>query len=49
MSFLIGVANSTSKLNGSYAREAYENGLAMQDTRGYNPYKFGHCRRERFA
>ena len=41
MSFLIGVANSTSKLNGSYAREAYENGLAMQDTRGYNPYKFG--------
>lgn len=41
MSFLIGVPNSTSKLNGSYAREAYENGLAMQDTRGYNPYKFG--------
>jgi hypothetical protein len=41
MSFLIGVANSTSKLYGSYIREAYQNGLAMQQTRGYNPYKFG--------
>jgi hypothetical protein len=28
-------------VHGSYIREAYENGLAMQDTRGYNPYKFG--------
>lgn len=41
MSFLIGVPNSTSKLNGSYIREAYENGLAMQVARGYNPYKMG--------
>ena len=41
MSYLIGIDNSTSKPHGSYAREAYENGLAMQDTRGYNPYKFG--------
>ena len=41
MSFLIGVENSTSKLNGSYIRQAWENGLAMQDTRGYNPYKMG--------
>jgi hypothetical protein len=41
MSYLIGIDNSTSKPHGSYAREAYKNGLAMQDTRGYNPYKFG--------
>jgi hypothetical protein len=41
MSFLIGVDNSTSKPQGSYIREAYENGLAMQVARGYNPYKFG--------
>jgi hypothetical protein len=41
MSYLIGIDNSFSKLNGSYTRQAYENGLAMQDTRGYNPYKFG--------
>src|SRR5262245_31144627 len=41
MSFLIGVPNSKSKLNGSYIREAYENGLALQDSRGYNPYKMG--------
>ncbi len=41
MNYLIGIDNSTSKLRGSYAREAYENGLAMQATRGYNPYKFG--------
>ena len=26
---------------GSYARQALKDGLAMQDTRGYNPYKFG--------
>jgi hypothetical protein len=41
MSFLIGVPNSTSKVNGSYIREAYQNGLAMQEKRGYNPYKMG--------
>lgn len=41
MNYLIGIDNSSSKLHGSYAREAYENGLAMQATRGYNPYKFG--------
>ncbi len=28
-------------ITGSYARQAYKDGLAMQDTRGYNPYKFG--------
>jgi hypothetical protein len=41
MNFLIGVDNSTSNPHGSYVREAYENGLMMQATRGYNPYKFG--------
>ncbi len=41
MSFLIGIENSTSKLNGSYIREAWGNGLALQDTRGYNPFKMG--------
>jgi len=41
MNFLIGVPNSTSKLNGSYIREAYQNGLAMLAKRGYNPYKMG--------
>jgi hypothetical protein len=43
MRYLIGVDNSTNlaRLNGSYIREAYQNGLAMHQTRGYNPYKFG--------
>ena len=26
---------------GSYARQALKDGLALQDTRGFNPYKFG--------
>jgi hypothetical protein len=41
MNFLIGIPNSVSSLNGSYIRQAYENGLAMQEKRGYNPYKMG--------
>jgi Protein of unknown function (DUF3604) len=41
MSFLLGVDNSTSRVNGSYIRQAYQNGLAMQQARGYNPYKMG--------
>jgi hypothetical protein len=41
MNYLIGLDNSHSNPHGSYAREAYMNGLVMQDTRGYNPYKFG--------
>jgi hypothetical protein len=43
MRYLIGIENSTSlaKLNGSYIREAYQNGLAMHQARGYNPYKMG--------
>jgi hypothetical protein len=41
MNYLIGLDNSHSNPHGSYTREAYRNGLTMQDTRGYNPYKFG--------
>ncbi len=41
MNYLIGLDNSKSNPHGSYAREAFKNGLAMQDTRGYNPYRFG--------
>ena len=29
------------RIAGSFARQAYKDGVAMQDTRGYNPYKFG--------
>ncbi len=28
-------------IHGSYARQALKDGITMQDTRGYNPYKFG--------
>jgi hypothetical protein len=28
-------------ITGSYARQAYKDGITMQDTRGYNPYRFG--------
>src|SRR5262245_40965377 len=41
MSFLLGRENSKSRVNGSYIRQAYQNGLAMQQSRGYNPYKMG--------
>ena len=41
MNYLIGLDNSFSKPNGSYIREAFQNGLAMQASRGYNPYKMG--------
>lgn len=41
MNYLIGLDNSFSKIYGSYIRGAYQTGLAMQDARGYNPYKTG--------
>ncbi len=41
MNYLIGLDNSFSKPHGSYIREAYQNGVAMQAARGYNPYKMG--------
>src|SRR6516165_4265678 len=28
-------------IHGSFARQAYKDGITMQDVRGYNPYKFG--------
>lgn len=37
----LGGGGGASKVEGSYAREAYQNGLALQDVRGFNPYKFG--------
>jgi len=43
-SFLIGLPVDSGKIPaivGSYARQALKDGLTMQDTRGYNPYKFG--------
>ncbi|MEZ5572813.1 MAG: DUF3604 domain-containing protein [Halioglobus sp.] len=44
MSFLIGLPDDSGRIPhivGSYARQALKDGLTMQDTRGYNPYKFG--------
>jgi hypothetical protein len=43
-SFLIGLPSDNGRIAhivGSYARQALKDGLTMQDTRGYNPYKFG--------
>ena len=43
-SFLIGLPEDSGRIPhivGSYARQALKDGLTMQDTRGYNPYKFG--------
>ena len=41
LSYLLGGVERTPKIHGSYIREAWQNGLAMQDSRGYNPYKMG--------
>jgi hypothetical protein len=41
LTYLIGGAERNPKIHGSYVREAWQNGLAMQDSRGYNPYKMG--------
>ena len=44
LSFLIGLPEESGLIPhivGSYARQALKDGLTMQDTRGYNPYKFG--------
>ena len=34
-------SNLPSQAPGSYVREAYLNGLVMQETQGFNPFKFG--------
>src|SRR5262245_15313987 len=40
--FLLGdPAGRTPKVPGSFLRQALKDGIAMQDTRGYNPYKTG--------
>ncbi len=41
LNYLLGGATRVPRIHGSYIREAYQNGLGMQDARGYNPYKFG--------
>ncbi len=44
MSVLLGLPADSGRINklvGSYGRQALKDGLAMQDARGYNPYKFG--------
>jgi hypothetical protein len=42
MSYLLGDPQGNfPKIPGSFVRDALKNGIAMQDTRGYNPYKFG--------
>jgi hypothetical protein len=41
---ILGLAADVGRIDhitGSFARQAYKDGLAMQDVRGYNPYKFG--------
>ncbi len=40
--FLLGdPAGRTPKIPGSFVRQALKDGIAMQDTKGYNPYKTG--------
>jgi hypothetical protein len=41
---LLGLSPDSGRVDhvqGSFARQAYKDGITMQDTRGYNPYKFG--------
>lgn len=42
--YLLGLPPDSGRIDrivGSYGRQALKDGIAMQDTRGYNPYKFG--------
>jgi hypothetical protein len=41
LTYLLGGTTRAPRVHGSYIREAYQNGLGMQDAHGYNPYKFG--------
>ena len=41
LNYLFGGVERAPKIHGSYIREAWQNGLAMQENRGYNPYKMG--------
>ena len=38
---LPGDSGRIDRVHGSYGRQALKDGIAMQDQRGYNPYKFG--------
>ncbi len=43
-SYLLGLPADSGRIDriaGSYGRQALKDGITMQDTRGYNPYKFG--------
>lgn len=43
-SYLLGLPADSGRIDhivGSYSRQAMKDGITMQDTRGYNPYKFG--------
>jgi hypothetical protein len=37
----IGVNRPVTKFHGSYVREALKDGIAMQEAKGFNPFKFG--------
>jgi hypothetical protein len=41
LSYFFGGGAGTPKIHGSFVREAWQNGVAMQDSHGYNPYKMG--------
>jgi hypothetical protein len=41
LTYLLGGTERNPKIHGSYVREAWENGVAMQASHGYNPYKMG--------
>ena len=41
MNYLLGGVERAPKIHGSYVREAWQNGLALQESRGYNPYRMG--------
>lgn len=41
LNYLLGGEERAPKIHGSYIREAWQNGLAMEEDRGYNPYKMG--------
>ena len=41
LTYLLSGVERTPKIHGSFVREGWQNGLAMQDSRGYNPYKMG--------
>ena len=41
MQELLGTTAGDGKIQGSYVREAYLNGIEIQQEKGFNPYKFG--------